>query len=229
VRETGVREGVEGELVREGAADAWAAARGDHLQDLFVEVMADGRRRRDWHVAMRELYVAVNMSDPKRVFMSNRRFDLYGRPKDSLFTPFVFEEPVLASEEPEADVKAQLAFSHLLHLARKGENHDSGDDTAPSEAGSAGGARDNDGMDGSEAAALEFRPATTLDARPASNLRDAHTGVPAAAAAASPRGREIAAGGCELWPMDMETIETRVAAGAYQVLGVGVGGVGCRV
>ena len=163
---------------------------------------------------MRELYVAVNMADPKRAFMSNRRFDLYGRPKESLFAPFVFEEPVLASEEPEADAKTQLSFGHLHHLARKGENADSGDDTAPSEAGSVSGTRDDDGLDGSEAAAHHAHSPSEEAA--AHTKRDARS-----AAGASPRGREIAAGGSELWPMDMETIETRVAAGAYQVLGLG--------
>ena len=68
-------EEVLGELVRHGAADELAAASGGHLGELFEVVMPDGRPRTEFAHAMWELYVAVNMTDVKRQFMSNRRFD----------------------------------------------------------------------------------------------------------------------------------------------------------
>jgi hypothetical protein len=45
---------VERQLIREGAADALGAARGDHLGALFQVVMPDGRLRADWEYAIWE-------------------------------------------------------------------------------------------------------------------------------------------------------------------------------
>ena len=47
------------------------------------------------------------MTDVKRIFQSNRRFDRYGRPKESLFEPQVLN----------AYITPTLTHSHSLSLA----------------------------------------------------------------------------------------------------------------
>jgi len=194
---------VERQLIREGAVDALGAARGDHLGALFQVVMPDGRVRADWEYAIWEQYVAVNMTDVKRLFMSNRRFDLYGRPKESLFAPCVFEGAVIASEVPTGDLAVQVSTAHLVRLATNGEDIDSGDESEYSEA-----PLPEDDQDESQ---FDFQREHSR--RPASALSSSSS-----SSSLSKKALEIVRSGTVLCPMDMETIEARVQAGGYEVI-----------
>jgi hypothetical protein len=198
-------EEVEGEVVREGARDALAAARGEHLCKLFSVVMPDGRTRADWNSAMGQLLVALNMTDVKRRFQSNRRFDRYGRPKESLFTPHEYTEALSPSELPGREVREWLSSLHLIRMAERGGDYASSDETEESESETEA-QTPTQTQAGAQIRAERGSWTSCCDAtRPDSN---AAPQVPAL----------LAKGGTVLVPMDMETMQGKADRGEYHVV-----------
>jgi hypothetical protein len=203
-----------GKVVRQ-ACHPISAAQGEHLGELFQVLMPDGRLRSDWQLSVWEQYVAVNMTDTKRLFTSNRRFDRYGRPKSALFAPYVFESPLLVSEEAHDELKAQLSTAHLQRAILRGWDPQGQDTDEPETRDEGEAAREGEGETETEGRML-VEDAGEVPARAAS----AGAGFSSSDTSSSTRAsvREIARGGIPLWPMDMETIESRVKGGRYNLV-----------